>query len=105
MLKEVIIFIGVIELLIGIINSFIISRNKKIIINSVENKKLNPTKEKSKLHIHELMSLEGVTYIFLASVAISTNMDNKIVIILFIIIQIVFVSILLKEIKRGHNGR
>lgn len=100
MLKIVIIIIGVIELLIGIINSLII--NKRIIksINSDKNEIIYISKDKKNLTINELMSLEGVTYIFLASVSIYTNMNNGIVVILFIIIQCVFFSILLKEIKK-----
>jgi len=100
MLKIVIIIIGVIELLIGIINSLII--NKRIIksINSDKNEIIYISKDKKNLTINELMSLEGVTYIFLASVSIYTNMNNGIVVLLFIIIQCVFFSILLKEIKK-----
>lgn len=105
MLKKVIIFIGIIELLIGIINSFRSSRNRNTSKKSLENEVSNVTKEKNKVNINELMSLEGVTYIFLASVAIRTNMNNIIVIILFIIIQGVFGSILFKTLKRGSNGR
>jgi len=100
MLKIVIIIIGIIELLIGIINSLII--NKRIIksINSDKNEIIYISKDKKNLTINELMSLEGVTYIFLASVSIYTNMNNGIVVLLFIIIQCVFFSILLKEIKK-----
>lgn len=100
MLKEGIIFIGVAELMIGIISSLFVSRKLKSDKNSEKRGNINNSNKKTKVNINELMSLEGVTYIFLASVAINTNMDNKIVITLFMIIQVVFFSVLLKEIKR-----
>ena len=84
MLKGVIIFIGIMELLIGIVNSFRSSRNINTSKKSIENEVSNVTKEKNKVNINELMSLEGV---------------------LFIIIQGVFGSILFKTLKRGSNGR
>lgn len=105
MLKQVIIFIGIIELLIGIINSFKSSRNINTSKKTLEKEVNNITKGKNIVNINELMSLEGVTYIFLASVAIRTNMSNIVTIILFIIIQFVFGSILFKTLKRGSNGR
>lgn len=107
MLGEILLIVGIFEILLGI--SFYINKNKRFINIISEayiafNKGVNLEDFENKNRIIKFLgqtiALEGGMYLFLGSVSIYTKMSFLITIILIIIIEFTFFNIIKSSLKK-----
>lgn len=104
MLGEILLIVGVFEILLGI--CFYINKNKRF-LNMISEfylalNKAGDIEEKSRItkFLGQTISLEGGMYLFLGSISIYTKMNFWIIIILIVVIEFTFFNIIKSGLRK-----